>query len=308
MRKDMTVLHFVIWLICIKMKYKWTLSFLIHFSSTIHGHICINRVPTHTHEKARTHLLSSRAWTITHKGEGCEERCGILLGLIYQRLGEVLSGHSSAADSGPGLGPLGDRQTPSRSWGSGIVHHTHTAKHTFAHTRLCFHTLVFHFLIKEKRLLVKDMPPSGASCSTCRCMYLCFLLFFLFLDLASVALLLEHVHAVSPSMTRASHRARWTSHPANLHTLHKSWSCHRFEKQVAFPPRTLHKNIPVMLWIFMNPSLLVKVNISIPISSQAKTYLYTNKPQHKNYQVYIVLTYAIPRKFWTINVWTPQDL
>lgn len=41
---------------------------------------------------------------MAHRRERCEERRGILLGLIYQRRGEVLSGHSSAADSGPGPG------------------------------------------------------------------------------------------------------------------------------------------------------------------------------------------------------------
>ena len=82
-------------------------------------------------------------------------------------------------------------------------------KHSNTHSHVLpfrFHTLVFSFLIKERRVPVKDMPPLGASCSSCRlrvCVSLVFLLcfFFFFSDflfLASVALLCVHVHAVSP--------------------------------------------------------------------------------------------------------------
>lgn len=191
----------------------------------LHQHKC-----KHTH---CTHSLSSRAWTVAHRRERCEERCGILLGLIYQRRREVLSGHSSAADSGPGLGPLGDRQTPPRSWGSGKVYHTQTLERTFTPILLFwFNTLVSPFLIKERWAPVKNTPPPGASCSSRQCVYFfCFCCFLSFL--ASVALLPVCVHAVSPSMTRASHSARWTSHLANLHFLHKSWSCYSFENQMA---------------------------------------------------------------------------
>lgn len=198
----------------------------------------------------------SRAWTIAHRREGCEERCGILLGLIYQQLGEVLSGHSSAADLGPGLGPLGDRQTPPRSWGSGKVYHTQTGKCTFTHTPLCFHTLVFHFLIKERRVHVKDMPPSDASCSSCRCVYfLLFFLFFLFCFFflfGICRLALCACQCCVPSVTRATHSARWTSHQANLHSLHKSWCCHSFEQQMAFPTNNFAQthavNFPVSIY------------------------------------------------------------
>lgn len=98
------------------------------------------------------------------------------------------------------------------------VYHTQTLKRTFTRALLRFHTLVSPFLIKGRRVPVKDTPPPGASCSSCRrlCISVVFVLFFFpFLSfLASVALLLVHVHAVSPSMTRASHSARWTSHLA----------------------------------------------------------------------------------------------
>ena len=81
--------------------------------------------------------------------------------------------------------------------------------------------------------------------SIARVCFFSFFFFFLlccgffsdFLFLASVALLRVHVHAVSPppptpSMTRASHSARWTSRLANLPDTPsmRSWSCHGFEK------------------------------------------------------------------------------
>lgn len=235
---------------------KWAPSFLKHFNSIKHRRIRMSA-------SAHTHLLSSRAWTIAHRREGCEERCGILLGLIYQRQGEVLSGHSSAVDSGPGLGPLGDRQTLLRSWCSGKKSTTH--KHTFTRTLFCFHTLVFLLVIKERRVPVKDMPPPGASCSSCRRVYVSFVflafsffLSFLFWHLSPCSLCMSML--CPPSMTRASHSARWTSHLVNLHSLHKSWSCHSFEKQMVFSPlTTLHKHILVMLWIFRISAFPVQV-------------------------------------------------
>lgn len=93
-------------------------------------------------------------------------------------------------------------------------------KHSNTHSHVLpfrFHTLVFPFLIKERRVPVKDMPPPGASCSSCRlrvCVSLVFLLCFFFfpdfLFLASVALLRVHVHAVSPPPPPP---LQWQGHP-----------------------------------------------------------------------------------------------
>lgn len=132
---------------------------------------------------------------------------------------------------GQGWGPLAtDRYCQGAEAAEKSTTHTHThkttAKPTFNHTLLCFHPLVFHFLIKERRLHVKDMPPPGASCSSCQCVYFCFFVvlffsfFFFFWHLSPCSVGMSML--CPPSMTRASHSARWTSHLANLHSLHKS--------------------------------------------------------------------------------------
>lgn len=120
-------------------------------------------------------------------------------------------------------------------------------KHSNTHSHVLpfrFHTLVFPFLIKERRVPVKDMPPPGASCSSCRlrvCVSLVFLLcfFFSWLSLFGICRLAPCAcpccvppPTPTPSMTRASHSARWTSRLANLPytPFMRSWSCHCFEK------------------------------------------------------------------------------
>lgn len=107
-------------------------------------------------------------------------------------------------------GPLGDRQTPPRSWGSGKKYttHTHTHKSQNTHTRL-FAFMLLSFTLSHQGetsgVRVKERPPPGARCSSCWRVYFSFVfvviyLFFLhslFSFLASVALLLKPIHAVS---------------------------------------------------------------------------------------------------------------
>lgn len=197
---------------------KWTPSFLKHSGSIKQDTLASAQVHAHTLTHPRTHLLSSRAWTIAHRREGCEERCGILLGLIYQRLGEVLSGHSSAADAGPGLGPLGDRQTPPRSWCSGKkVHRTQTLKHTFTRTPLSLSHSCLSLPHQGKAGACQGYATPGCQLQLLSFARVCFFSFFVvffffpdFLFLASVALLRVHVHAVSPPPPPP---LQWQGHP-----------------------------------------------------------------------------------------------
>lgn len=224
---------------------KWTPSFLKHSGSIKQDTLASAQVHAHTLTHPRTHLLSSRAWTIAHRREGCEERCGILLGLIYQRLGEVLSGHSSAADAGPGLGPLGDRQTPPRSWCSGKkVHRTQTLKHTFTRTPLSLSHSCLSLPHQGKAGACQGYATPGCQLQLLSfarvCFFSFFVVFFFFLTFSfwhlspcSVCMsMLCPPPTPTPSMTRASHSARWTSRLANLPytPFMRSWSCHCFEK------------------------------------------------------------------------------
>lgn len=93
---------------------------------------------------------------------GCEQRCGILLGLIYQRLREVLSGHSSAADSGPGLGAPW-RQTDTAEELRQRKSRLHTNSKTPPLASFLSH-LCLSLGYQGKRARVKEMPPSSASC------------------------------------------------------------------------------------------------------------------------------------------------
>lgn len=197
---------------------KWTPSFLKHSGSIKQDTLASAQVHAHTLTHPRTHLLSSRAWTIAHRREGCEERCGILLGLIYQRLGEVLSGHSSAADAGPGLGPLGDRQTPPRSWCSGKKSppHTNTQTHIHTYSPFAFTLLSFPSSSRKGGCLSRICHPRvpAAAPVVCACVFFSFFVVFFFfpdfLFLASVALLRVHVHAVSPPPPPP---LQWQGHP-----------------------------------------------------------------------------------------------
>lgn len=144
-------------------------------------HVSLTLNQTHTQESEHTliHFLASRTRTIGRAREGCEKRRGILLRLIYQRLGEVLSGHSSLADSGPGLGPLGDRQTPPRSWGSRKKkkkYHTQTAKHTHSHVPTFAFTLLSSTFLSR---ICHPQVPGGAPVNACIPL-VCFLFSFWF--------------------------------------------------------------------------------------------------------------------------------
>lgn len=152
-----------------------------------------------------------------------------VLWLIYPQPVKVLSGHSSAADPGPGLEPLGDRQTPSSSWGSGKSPPTHKQQNMICtssplHPLLPFLNAAFPSLIKERwgpcqgyaTLRVPAASPVNA------CTSLLFVLSLLFsfwhLSLCSLGSSMLRPH----SMTEASHRARWTSHLASLHFFQRS--------------------------------------------------------------------------------------
>lgn len=147
-------------------------------------------------------LVSSRAWTIARGREGCEERRGILLGLIYRQQGEVLSGHSSAADSGPGLGaPWRQTNTTKELRQQKSLPHIHSKMHILSHTLpFAFTLLSFTSLSRKRRVHVKDMPSSDASCSSCQCLYFSFVFPVVFFSpfLGICRLVLVHVNAVSP--------------------------------------------------------------------------------------------------------------
>lgn len=95
---------------------------------------------------------------------------------------------------GQGWGPLGDRQTPPRSWGSRKVYHTYIVKCTFSHTHspLLSHSCL-SLLYQGKGGCMSRIchPRMPAVAPVNACTFLLFFLLFFFLPfLASVALFL----------------------------------------------------------------------------------------------------------------------
>lgn len=237
-------LFWAIWLLSIKNLSKLTPSFLKQFSSIQHSASAL----THTHIFTLTFLKGMNNST---------QESGVCVAL-WHIAGTNLPVARGSAEWTQLSGWCGARAGAPRR-------QTDTAKelrqrksppHKHWNTRS--HILLYS--LSRSRLSLLNQGKAGAcqGYATLRCQLqlpsirvLSFVVFlYFFSSLASVALLLVHVHAVSPSMTRASHGARWTSNLANIHFIKVDTITVLKNKSCFSPLTTLQRDTLLMLWIF----------------------------------------------------------
>lgn len=130
---------------------------------------------------------------------------------------------------GQGWGPLAtDRYCQGAEAAEKSTTHTHTKQQQNPHSIIpsfAFTLLSFTFLSRKGDCMSRichPRVPAAAPVSVCTFVFLLYFsfLFFFFWHLSPCSVGMSML--CPPSMTRASHSARWTSHLANLHSLHKS--------------------------------------------------------------------------------------